>query len=53
MSTSLGIFNAKDANGEVLFDLFSAIAGPIKKDSIFLSALIKENKIIPWELFLL
>ena len=25
MSTSLGIFNAKDANGEVLFDLFSAI----------------------------
>lgn len=25
MSTSLGIFNAKDANGEVLFDLSSAI----------------------------
>ena len=40
MSTSLGIFTTKDANGEVLFDLFSAIV------------VMKENKIIPWELFL-
>ena len=40
LSTFLGIFNDKDANGEVLFDLSSAIE-------------TKDNKIIPWELFLL